>query len=456
MGNTEFFRETQNIQKNFKWSEIFSEVTKSHEQTHRDKLLVSGCTAYMPSTATMLKEWTKPWLFARFGLIGLAFCVLLYFITNVTSAASTYAMLVVAPAFIVPVSVMLFFWEMNIPRDISILDLLKYMLFAGSVSGGLTFVVRDILLITSDMPAWVSGPIPEEIAKFLMVYLIIKKKDCKYILNGLLVGAAVGAGFAATESAGYAINCLLTGGYESMIDVSILRGIWAICGHEVWASLYGAALVSAKKDKPLKAAHLVDKLVILMFAAAVLLHVAWNYDIVNLLARFADLPIAYSLLNFLEVYKGKNILLTIITWMINFKLIRMGMIQVIDISQKAQPVINPIRAAVVQTPIAMGISVVGKSGVLQGRTFYQNSEGTLLFGRDSSQSVIFPDGTKGISSRHCEIKVKDGIPVLIDRGSTYGTFLENGKKLEKNVPVRIQNGMKFYLATKENCFEIKM
>lgn len=47
----------------------------------------------------------------------------------------------------------------------------------------------------------------EEVAKAAIVALFLfKSKKSNYILNGLLVGAAVGAGFAAFETAGYILR----------------------------------------------------------------------------------------------------------------------------------------------------------------------------------------------------------------------------------------------------------
>ena len=466
MGNTEFFRQTTDLKRDFKWSEIFSEVKKVHTKEQKDKLLVSGCETYMPTESTMLKEWEKPWLFAKFGVIGLLFCILMVFMVYFIAADySLLAMLIVVPAFVMPLTILLFFWEMNVPRNISILDLFSYVMFAGAISGILTFVFRDIFLMGSDTAAWIAGPIPEEIAKFLLVYLIIKKRDSKYVLNGLLIGCAVGAGFAAQESAGYALSQWDAGimqgviNLQGVLNIGVLRGILAIGGHSVWASMYGAALVAAKKNKPLKASHIGDKLVLITFFTAMLLHVVWNFDLVNILARFADMKITYSLYAILETYYGKYILLIIAAWVVNFKLMRMGLIQVIDIGNRAgnsAPTGKAITGTIPVREHPGNISVTCISGVFQGQHFSQNAEGKILFGRDQTATVRFPDGTRGISGRHCEIKVKEGVPVLIDRGSTYGTYMADGKKLETNKPYRITNGTVFYLATKENRFEIKM
>lgn len=460
MGNTEFYRQTANLQKDFKWRELFSEVTARHTNVQKDKLLVSGCETYMPKEKDMLKEWNKPWLFARFGALGILFVALmLLFVYFIAAASSLVAMLIVVPAFVMPVTVLLFFWEMNVPRNISLVDLLKWVMFAGAISSIITFVVRNIFLIGDDAAAWIAGPIPEEIAKFVMVYFIIKKKDSKYILNGLLIGCAVGVGFAAQESAGYALGNLLETGFTSAQVVNVVRGLLAAGGHSVWASMYGAALVAAKKKEPLRMSHIGNSLVLITFFSAVLLHVVWNFNWVTVLARFADLPLAHSLYVVFEVYWGKYILLTAVAWFINFKLMRMGLVQVIDIGSKAsaQKVVQgAYNKAAVPAMAAGAVSVRGVSGVFAGRSFGLGAEGRILFGREAGAAVCFPKETRGISGRHCEIKIKEGVPVLIDRESTYGTFLADGKKLEPNMPYRIYNGMEFYLAAKENRFAIKM
>lgn len=460
MGNTEFYRQTANLQKDFKWGEIFSEVTAPHTKMQRDKLLVSGCETYMPKEKDMLKEWNKPWLFARFGVIGILFVVLmLLFVYFIAAAYSLVAMLIVVPAFVMPVTVLLFFWEMNVPRNISLMDLLKWVMFAGAVSGVITFVVRDIFVIGNDAAAWIAGPIPEEIAKFMMVYFIIRKKDSRYILNGLLIGCAVGVGFAAQESAGYALMYYDAVGFTSAQVTNVIRGLLAIGGHSVWASMYGAALAAAKEKEPLRMSHIGNSLVLITFFSAVLLHVAWNFDWVTVLARFADLPVAYSLYAVFETYWGKYILLIAIAWFINFKLLRMGLKQAIDIGSRAsaqKAVQGSHGGAAVPVMAAGTVSVKGISGIFAGRSFGLGREGRILFGREAGAAVCFPNEARGISGRHCEIKIKEGVPVLIDRESTYGTFMADGKKLEPNVPYRIHNGMEFYLAAKENKFEIRM
>ena len=79
------------------------------------------------------------------------------------------------------------------------------------------------------------------------------------------------------------------------------------------------------------------------------------------------------------------------------------------------------------------------NGPMQGQTYQVGSQG-LQFGRDNACAVRFPDGTPGVSRRHCRLYWSQGGPALVDLGSSYGTFLTHGKQLPPNCPDRWQPG----------------
>jgi hypothetical protein len=63
-----------------------------------------------------------------------------------------------------------------------------------------------------------------------------------------VLGAAVGLGFAAFESAGYAFNALFTSSGLSLADLvetEVLRGILAPVGHGLWTAILGGVLFAA-------------------------------------------------------------------------------------------------------------------------------------------------------------------------------------------------------------------
>ena len=93
------------------------------------------------------------------------------------------------------------------------------------------------------------------------------------------------------------------------------------------------------------------------------------------------------------------------------------------------------------------------SGVFAGKRF--SLDNSLRIGRDPGKNdLVFPAGTQGVSSVHCVLMV-DGVTVwLKDLGSTYGTFLEGGRRLAANESVQLRIGEKFYLGSERETFVI--
>lgn len=101
-----------------------------------------------------------------------------------------------------------------------------------------------------------------------------------------------------------------------------------------------------------------------------------------------------------------------------------------------------------------GSVIICEKGVLAGRTFTVGSG--VIIGRNTEKcSVCLPIDTKGISGVHCEIRRTAKGFEIIDRGSSYGTFLGNGQKLTPNVPVYIPDGTYFTLGSAEQLFQIR-
>lgn len=98
------------------------------------------------------------------------------------------------------------------------------------------------------------------------------------------------------------------------------------------------------------------------------------------------------------------------------------------------------------------IGVMCISGSLKGRVYGLGSG--LTFGRTSSNSVRFAANESGVSSNHCKLYRQGDAIMLVDLGSTYGTYLEDGRQLQRNNPVPLGIGSRFYVGTRNNTFEI--
>lgn len=103
-------------------------------------------------------------------------------------------------------------------------------------------------------------------------------------------------------------------------------------------------------------------------------------------------------------------------------------------------------------------AIYGLTGEFSGRTIPVDFRG-IQFGRDASYcQVAFVQDTRGISRRHCTLNydTTSGLFSLVDIGSTYGTFLESGMKIVQGQAVSLRPGDRFYLADRNNMFEVRV
>lgn len=77
--------------------------------------------------------------------------------------------------------------------------------------------------------------VPEEIAKFLMFWLLVRKSRCfDEKIDGIVYASLVSLGFAAVENIMY-----LVANYESWISVGITRALFSVPGHFFFGVLMG-------------------------------------------------------------------------------------------------------------------------------------------------------------------------------------------------------------------------
>lgn len=300
--------------------DLFTSVFEKHTKQDSELLLISGTSYTTPPESEISSSWPKPWLYSRvFAMLALSY-IFLYICTMTFYNDNTIPGLIFMGSVTMPFTLVIFFWEANAPRNISLFDVIEMFFVGGVASLLVTIFLFEFVSLGSEMTffsAVIIG-IVEELGKLIIVAYFIKKMKSKYILNGLLIGAVIGAGFATFESAGYAMRFALSGGgLEGMVDVIYLRGMLAGGGHIVWAAISGAAICLVNKNKSFDYNVLVSKDFLKLFAVPVVLHSIW------------DMPI--NLFN--EIYLVP-IILTIIAWVFILVLINAGLKQITELSYK--------------------------------------------------------------------------------------------------------------------------
>ena len=110
-----------------------------------------------------------------------------------------------------------------------------------------------------------------------------------------------------------------------------------------------------------------------------------------------------------------------------------------------------------QSPVHNGsVTMVGITGEKAGQAFPIPSKG-LLIGRDSTACQVVMKKTPEVSRIHCYVTYNpsSGMFILSDRGSTHGTFTYSGRRVSSRGDIALKPGEKFYLANKNNVFELR-
>lgn len=134
-----------------------------------------------------------------------------------------------------------------------------YLLLTATAGGLLAIVVGGTIdaLVRPAQPAGIlddrvlllAGFI-EEACKLAVILLFGRRLKSKSMTDGLVLGTAVGLGFAAFEDMGYATEPFLNHSFSTMLLVQsaqeqLQRQIFTPFGHPLWSALLGAAVFTA-------------------------------------------------------------------------------------------------------------------------------------------------------------------------------------------------------------------
>lgn len=285
------------------FKKIFSQIFKKHSRKESEEIFIYGTDKTTPALSGDSSLWPQPWLFSRVFLAFAAAFVMLWVCAGFFQNINAFPGLMVVGAFAVPISTFVFFFELNTPRNISFFTSIKIFLVGGCMSLMFTLLLFSFFPIAQlDYFGAIVVGVVEEVGKLAIVaYFIKREKSAKYNINGLLIGALVGAGFAAFESAGYAFAQLLDGGYNAMIGNIFIRGVLAPGGHVVWAAMSGYALMLVKGDKPLNLSFLGKGAFWKVFWMPIAMHAVWDMPI-PIGAEFALVQFILCLLSWVVIF----------------------------------------------------------------------------------------------------------------------------------------------------------
>jgi RsiW-degrading membrane proteinase PrsW (M82 family) len=406
-----------------------------------EKLFMSGMSGTTPLPDRAVASWQKPWLYARAFVLFIILTLLSYYLAK-ESGIQLFSLI---GSSVIPLTVLVFVWEMNIYRNIPLYMVVLMFICGGIFSILFTLLNAEVRNLLSDSVLAVNfmNGVLEEGAKLLtiVIFALLGRGKYRGILPGMLIGCAVGSGFAVFESWQYFDN------YGGSIQLMFIRAVSSPGTHAVWAAMYGGGLLA--DSGTIGAKNFTSKIFLITFGAAVGLHTLWN-------------TLAGSTLILIG--------LIVAAWVIMIKLFSLGVSQAANGGNSfsrphgnyapqanyAQPQANYAQPqANYAAPImaAAEYSITFINGTFAGKTI--PISGTITIGRDPSYcNLIMDAGTGGISRVHCRLFVSNGLLIIEDLGSSSGTFLESGERVTQGIQKVLQRGQKVYLGSRNVMFSV--
>lgn len=333
----------------FNRKEFFSEALKKRSDDELESLFITGTRLTTPALADIDTRWPKPWAFFKALIASLVvFAGFVYGLLHFHEINLLPGLIFVG-SFAIPLSTLILFVELNVPRNVSLYQVFKLLFFGGIGSLLITLFLYTTFHAESSWGSAIAAGAVEETGKLGAVLLLMRNSRFHWTLNGLLIGAAVGTSFAAFESAGYALNALardvvnLVNGAETnnMLWTIGLRALLTPAGHIAWTGLATAALWRVKNQRKFEWEMLLEPRFLGTFGLVVGLHVLW------------DAPIGISLLgNTIGIY-AKWVGLGIVAWVAVLSYVQAGMKEIRDAQAipDAQPRSNnpPVAASEIST-----------------------------------------------------------------------------------------------------------
>jgi RsiW-degrading membrane proteinase PrsW (M82 family) len=184
--------------------------------------------------------------------------------------------LILLGAAVVPAAFVRFLLQRDVGYDVGAALVLRVALVGGVVGVVAAGVLEYDTLPRLQILPMVAVAVIEEAAKLIApVAVLVATRHRLVRANGLLLGAAAGAGFAVLETMGYAFVTLIqsSGDLSAVDGVLVLRGLFSPAAHMAWTGLAAAGLWYAvgRNGERRHWWHLIGA-----FAVAVALHATWD------------------------------------------------------------------------------------------------------------------------------------------------------------------------------------
>jgi RsiW-degrading membrane proteinase PrsW (M82 family) len=227
--------------------------------------------AYMPNTE---QSPQKRGLWWRVLLTAFLLYILGLVILTFTGNPNLFPTIVMLGSFMFPAAYVSFFYERRHLSRLTLPTIALSFFYGGLLGVFAASILEPIFVQRLDIFTAFTIGLIEEFVKILGVLVIARRWGHDSELDGLILGAAAGMGFAALESTGYAFTAFLESGgsLSATVIVILMRGILSPLGHGTWtAILVGVMFRESKAGR-----FHINLRVIGAYLTVVILHGLWD------------------------------------------------------------------------------------------------------------------------------------------------------------------------------------
>ena len=253
--------------------DLFSGIFKKHTKAEREQLFICGTEKTTPSERSMIAEWPRPWLHSRVFVVLALLSLVSFLITYYFNAFDL-------PAFFffsgvtVPFALMLFFWECNVPRNISIFTSVSLFFVGGIILFFLSILIR--INIENAYIRCIVEALYQEVLQTAVILFCIAHRKPKLILNGICIGGAISCGFACFL---FMVNLYYNNCNDNMVFVvgpGVLESLYQLtlmsAARLFWGVMEGAGLTKVMNGAGFEPKKLLDIRFLWLFCAAFVIH----------------------------------------------------------------------------------------------------------------------------------------------------------------------------------------
>ncbi|WP_292376189.1 MULTISPECIES: PrsW family intramembrane metalloprotease [unclassified Methanosarcina] len=212
------------------------------------------------------------------------FYILLLVALLLTKNSNLFPSLAMVGSFMVPVAYVAFIYERKHLSRLTMPTVSLTFIYGGLLGIIAAALVEPIFVRQLDLGAILKIGFIEEFAKILGVLVIARHRRHDSEMDGLILGAAAGMGFAALESNGYAFTVFLksNGSLSLVVVVTLIRGLLSPLGHGTWTAILASVLFRESRNGH----FLINLQVIEAYLLVSILHAMWDGTALVLTAIF--------------------------------------------------------------------------------------------------------------------------------------------------------------------------